>query len=428
MKNSLKNKFILITILSFTVLMMVVGAVGYTTVYKLVSEQEEEDMRKIVKMTMAEYDRIYPGEYGIQLNEDGTYIVYKGEEDISDDYVLLDSVKDNFEYDISLFCKNIRVLTTFEDENGDRLKTTKAATTVDQDVIDGAKAHFYSNVKIGDQSCFAYYEPIFLKDGTVYGMIGVCCPATTVHDGVIRAVSPLAVICAITAIFFCIISISFSKAIIKRFTALSKFMRSVANGNFMTPVDPVLNSDDELGEVCKDARRMQRNIQVLVEIDTLTKLNNRRYGGNRLKVVMKKAEESGMPFCVCIGDIDFFKKVNDTYGHDAGDEVLKAVASVLNANMKGKGFVARWGGEEFLIVYEMADLKPSVDALNDMLQEVRELEIVSGGITIKVTMSFGIIQGQGGWTEDMLLKAADDNLYYAKTHGRNQVYYGQSES
>ena len=142
---------------------------------------------------------------------------------------------------------------------------------------------------------------------------------------------------------------------------------------------------------------------------------------------MKKGEDSGMPFCVGIGDIDFFKKVNDTYGHDAGDEVLKSVAGVLNASMKGKGFVARWGGEEFLIVYEMADLMPSVEALNDMLQKVRDLEIVSGGTTIKVTMSFGIIQGQTGWTEDMLLKAADDNLYYAKTHGRNQVYYGQEE-
>ncbi|MBO6154492.1 MAG: diguanylate cyclase [Lachnospiraceae bacterium] len=427
MKNSLKNKFILITILSFTVLMIVVGVVGYTTVYKFVSEQEEEDMRKLVKMTMAEYDRIYPGEYGIQLNEGGSYIVYKGKADISDDYELLNAIKDNFGYDISLFCKNVRVLTTFEDENGDKLITTKAATAVDKDVVDGGKAHFYSNVKIGDENYFAYYEPIILKDGTVYGMIGVCCPATTVHDGVIGAISPLAGICAITAIFFCAISIRFSKAIIRRFTALSKFMRSVANGNFMTPVDPVLNSDDELGEVCKDARRMQRNIQVLVEIDTLTKLNNRRYGGNRLKTIMKKGEDSGMPFCVCIGDIDFFKKVNDTYGHDAGDEVLKSVAGVLNASMKGKGFVARWGGEEFLIVYEMADLMPSVEALNDMLQKVRDLEIVSGGTTIKVTMSFGIIQGQTGWTEDMLLKAADDNLYYAKTHGRNQVYYGQEE-
>ncbi|MBE5896552.1 MAG: diguanylate cyclase [Lachnospiraceae bacterium] len=427
MKNSLKNKFILITIVSFTVLVMIVGAVGYTTVYRLMSEQEETVMKNIVKMAVEEYDRIYPGEYGIQLNEGGSYIVYKGEADISDDYELLNAIKDNFGYDMSLFCKNVRVLTTFEDENGDKLTTTKAATAVDKDVVDGGKAHFYSNVKIGDESYFAYYEPIILKDGTVYGMFGVCCPATTVHYGAIRAVAPLALICAIMAIFFCAISIRFSKAIIRRFTALSKFMRSVANGNFMTPVDPVLNSDDELGEVSKDARRMQRNIQVLVEIDTLTKLNNRRYGGNRLKVIMKKAEDSGMPFCVCIGDIDFFKKVNDTYGHDAGDEVLKSVAGVLNASMKGKGFVARWGGEEFLIVYEMADLMPSVEALNDMLQKVRDLEIVSGGTTIKVTMSFGIIQGQAGWTEDMLLKAADDNLYYAKTHGRNQVYYGQEE-
>ena len=67
-------------------------------------------------------------------------------------------------------------------------------------------------------------------------------------------------------------------------------------------------------------------------------------------------KKSGIPFCVVLGDIDFFKKVNDTYGHDAGDEILKFVALELRRMMLGKGFATRWGGEEFLLVFDNMDI------------------------------------------------------------------------
>ncbi|MCR5145358.1 MAG: diguanylate cyclase [Lachnospiraceae bacterium] len=425
MKNSLKKKFIRITIASFSVMVIVVCLVAYTIVYSSMANQEKEVMKSLVSMVVGDYDETYPGEYGIKLNEDGTFNVYKGKSDISRTHDKMDEIKEDFDYDMSIFCKNIRVITSFDDENGEPLIGTKAATKVDVDVVEGGESCFYNNVKIGSKTYFAYYEPIILEDGTIYGMVGICCPAAPVQQSAFHVIIPLTFICIIMALFFCWVSIRFSNDILNRANALGKFMRSVADGNFLTPVDAVLNADDELGEITKDAKRMQRNIQVLVEIDTLTKLNNRRYGNNRLKLMIKKSQESNRSFCVCIGDIDFFKKVNDTYGHDAGDEVLKAVSKVLKEKMKGKGFVARWGGEEFLIVFEMMDLDDAVKSLNDILNQIRKLKVECNGNVITMTMSFGVIQGEPEFSGDELLKKADDNLYYAKSHGRNQVYSGR---
>lgn len=423
MKNSLKNRFIMITILSFGLLVLIVSVVGYTTVYHSMAEQEKIVMKSVISTVKSEYDKLYPGEYGIELKEDGTYYVYKGRSDISDNYDVINVVKQNFGYDMSLFCKNIRVLTTFQNDEGEPLVSTRSATAVDSDVVEEGKAHFYSNVRIGEQSYFAYYEPIILSDGRVYGMFGVCCPAASVQRSAFRVSAPLALICAVMAMIFCFISIRYSRAVVDRFTALGRFMSSVAEGNFLTEVDPILNSDDEIGHITVVAKKMQRDLQILVETDTLTKLNNRRYGGNRLRLVSRRAKESGMPFCVCIGDIDFFKKINDVYGHDVGDIVLKEVADVLKRHMVGKGFAARWGGEEFLLVYETVGLEQAIDSVQAIMDEIRAMRIESGEDVIRLTMSFGMVEGDAEISDDMLLKGADDNLYYAKNHGRDRMHY-----
>ncbi|MCF0130253.1 MAG: GGDEF domain-containing protein, partial [Pseudobutyrivibrio sp.] len=130
-------------------------------------------------------------------------------------------------------------------------------------------------------------------------------------------------------------------------------------------------------------------------------------------------------------DIDFFKKVNDTYGHEAGDDVLKAVTRIINDAVKTRGFVARWGGEEFLVVFENTDLETATKLLNKLLEKLRAEEIKSNtdkGIqTIKITMSFGVTPGGYEESNDSMLKRADGLLYQAKETGRNQVIAGDFE-
>ena len=126
------------------------------------------------------------------------------------------------------------------------------------------------------------------------------------------------------------------------------------------------------------------------------------------------------PFCVCIGDIDFFKKVNDTYGHAGGDIVLKSISNILREHMNTLGFVARWGGEEFLLVFDRMELDEAASSLQSLLDKIRHMEIDYDNCLIHVTMTFGIVSGAEG-DQDTLLRLADNKLYEGKAGGRNRI-------
>ena len=121
-----------------------------------------------------------------------------------------------------------------------------------------------------------------------------------------------------------------------------------------------------------------------------------------------------------LGDIDFFKKVNDVYGHACGDQVLIEISQIMKKNLKGKGFVCRWGGEEFLIVYRDHKVEKAVKELEKLLQEIRETEIEYQQEKVHVTMTFGMVQGTMD-TPDSMLSEADQKLYIGKQNGRNQI-------
>ncbi|MBP5152518.1 MAG: GGDEF domain-containing protein [Lachnospiraceae bacterium] len=139
-----------------------------------------------------------------------------------------------------------------------------------------------------------------------------------------------------------------------------------------------------------------------------------------LEKIQERASSTGEPFCLSIADIDFFKKVNDTYGHNAGDDVLRAVAGILKENMVGKGFAARWGGEEFMLVFDRLSSKQAVPVLEKALDDIRANTVETEGFEIKVTMTFGISDGSQGPIED-IVSVADEKLYYGKQNGRNRI-------
>ena len=170
------------------------------------------------------------------------------------------------------------------------------------------------------------------------------------------------------------------------------------------------------------------SLKKLVEKDPLTNLNNRRSGQIKMDQVRKKAAKYGTKYSVAIGDIDFFKKVNDTYGHDAGDAVLREVARILMDKMAGKGTVIRWGGEEFLFIFEECDMETARDHLWDILQTIRATQVDYDGQIIKFTMSYGVVRGNPARSSDEDIMAADELLYYAKEHGRNRVVSSKDES
>ncbi len=156
--------------------------------------------------------------------------------------------------------------------------------------------------------------------------------------------------------------------------------------------------------------------------DALTGLYNRRKGREVLNAIAENPAMAGN-CSVCIADIDFFKKVNDTYGHDAGDEVLRTLSGLFEKEMRRKDFVARWGGEEFLFVFLNCSGEEANDILEQLRRKVQETTIHAGEYQINVTMTFGLADFLPGEGIDETLKAADQKLYRGKQEGRNRIIY-----
>ena len=158
----------------------------------------------------------------------------------------------------------------------------------------------------------------------------------------------------------------------------------------------------------------------LAHKDPLTKLLNRRSMNELINERMEQLKKSGKRFTMILGDIDDFKKVNDTYGHDAGDQVLIAVADTISRFTSLEDAVCRWGGEEILILItdpiEMAAVKA------EKIRKAIEENVVNfEGRDIQITMTFGIAESIPGYKIEHLIQQADDKLYYGKKHGKNRV-------
>jgi diguanylate cyclase (GGDEF)-like protein/PAS domain S-box-containing protein len=151
--------------------------------------------------------------------------------------------------------------------------------------------------------------------------------------------------------------------------------------------------------------------------DSLTKLYNKAEFTNRIKSKIKSAQRYKEKFGFAIFDIDHFKKVNDTYGHKVGDDVLITLSNCLSQQIRDDDFLARWGGEEFVIIANYTTIQNLVLLVNKLQKAVSKINFAP----IKtVTLSFGLAVYKDGDTHDTLLKRADEALYMAKKNGRDR--------
>lgn len=156
--------------------------------------------------------------------------------------------------------------------------------------------------------------------------------------------------------------------------------------------------------------------------DPLTDIYNRRYLDFYIKNVKDEAKEFNTRFGILFFDIDHFKNINDTYGHNTGDEILKMVANTLKLNLRSEDIIGRWGGEEFIAVLKNV----TEDDLTHIAEKLRVLceastYMLKDKETIKVTVSIGGTLCQRDESIKDMIERADANMYYAKENGRNQV-------
>ena len=144
-------------------------------------------------------------------------------------------------------------------------------------------------------------------------------------------------------------------------------------------------------------RGMVTNAVELAITDPLTGLHNRRYLDSHLRSLVERSIEAGKPVAVLAFDLDFFKGINDTYGHDAGDDVLREFAHRLKKSVRGIDLVVRHGGEEFVVIMPETDLKLATKVADRLRRDVEhETFETRSGETIPVTVSVGVAEFQGG--------------------------------
>ncbi|MCR5796541.1 MAG: GGDEF domain-containing protein [Eubacterium sp.] len=170
-------------------------------------------------------------------------------------------------------------------------------------------------------------------------------------------------------------------------------------------------------------RAQNEQLLVMATVDPLTQLHNRRAMGDTLSKVSIESQESGEKYVLGIGDIDDFKQVNDTYGHDYGDSVLSAVASIISDNLPQGGYAARWGGEEFLFVLPASNLESGVRFADKIIESIRAYKFNKGDIEFGVTMTFGVSEGHPEDDIDRVLVNADKRLYHGKATGKNHTEF-----
>lgn len=387
-------------------------------------EEVSTEMETAANLCDSLLNSVYPGDYRLaETSVDGktAYSLYKGDSDITTAYELIDNIKSKTDMDVTIFYKDTRILTTITNWNGQRIIGTGAPQTVVTEVLEAGTPQFYDKVIINHSPYFAYYMPLYNSDGSAIGMLFVGKPTESVNNMITTSIMPIIIIGIISLAITGLFSFYYAKRIVSTLQKLKAFFAQVSSGNLnATPDSTILKREDEFSEIGQAALTMQRSLKTLIERDALTDLYNRRSCDKMLKETITRSRKNNLSFCVVLADIDHFKSINDTYGHESGDIVLQNVAKLLKTHIHKQGYVGRWGGEEFLMVYENCGLEQAKEQLGILQTIIRESSHQVNNHEIHVTITFGVICDSALEPHE-LIKKADENLYMGKANGRDCI-------
>ena len=187
--------------------------------------------------------------------------------------------------------------------------------------------------------------------------------------------------------------------------------------------EQLMKLNEQLKHEIYERQRMEKKLELLATHDALTGLFNRNEAERRINKDMALAVRYGHPISFFMVDIDYFKRVNDQYGHQAGDKVLRTLAHTINGTVRNTDYAARYGGEEFVVILPETAVSMAVIIAERLRKAVANLAIeIDGSETLKVTISVGVsAYPENGRTRTDLIKVADSALYTAKEKGRNRV-------
>ena len=404
-KTSLKHTLLKFSLVPVLVLGLVLTFISTRTLVQVTTEQVSQSLKVAARSVYNTYSLIAPGD---MYEKDG--MIYKGDVVLTGDYSIVDSLKESYGMDITLFYGDKRILTTLTDEKGKRMSGTSADGQVSHWVLENGKDYFSEKIKIGGKSYFGYYVPIYNKDGSVVGMAFASKTRASVMASVRNNVINSVAICVLVTIAALLCCIAASQKLVEALKSIMDYLGHLANSDFSTKMPiSVLRRKDEIGAMGSYAATVSCSLKDMITTDPLTGLLNRRACRSNLQKMIEQCRENRQQsLSVTIGDIDFFKRINDTYGHECGDMVLKSISNIFKKNM------------EFLLAFELP-LVQAQEKLEQIADEIKETAFAYEGETFSVSLTFGLTDVTGEQSLDEIVKEADDLLYRGKAEGRNRI-------
>lgn len=416
-REGIRKKLLGVVLFPVTVFGIIIVIFGMSMLYSSYTQGIRDELESTTNSMIDSLEFAIDGDYSFKDNS-----LYKGDLNITNS-TMLHSAKEISQIDTTIFWHDTRIITTLEDKQGVSAVGTKANPDVVQAVIGEGKNYYSDHLNLNGMEYVGYYTPLKNSDDTIIGMVFAGKSKSTFYNRLQGFLTGFLMVCMISIFIALALINSFSGKMVNDIDMINDFLKNISEGNLGSDLDERVQSrDDELGSIGLYAVKMRDNLKNMIERDPLTKLFNRRSVNNKLK----RLENNKSDFCIVMCDVDWFKKVNDTYGHEAGDYILVMVSNIIKKNVDGCGFAGRWGGEEFLLIYQLS-FEETLKKVEQIKETIEDFDFNYQNIIIKITMTFGIESENEENNYEKRIKKADDRLYIGKSSGRNIIVYKDNE-
>lgn len=400
-----------VTLLPIILLGTLIVISGMTLITGFYTQSIQDELISTTSVMLDSLDLTARGDYSY---EDG--ILRKGSVDLTNSTMLY-HVKETSDIDTTIFWKDTRVMTTVANEEGNLAVGTKASDEVVEAVLANGRNYYSNNLDVNGMTYIGSYMPLKNSDGTIVGMVFAGESKRSVYVKVSVILLSFALLAVFSIVIAFVLSRIYSRKMVSDIDRINRFIRSISEGDLTVSLnDKIIKREDEIGQIGRNTSKMKDDLRKLIETDPLTALYNRRSCDSMLRAM----EEAGEAFCIVMSDVDWFKKINDQYGHDMGDYVLTRISEMIRENVKGCGFASRWGGEEFLLIYKL-DLDTVKSKVEQLQVDIREHVFQYAGKQAKITMTFGIEASGHNQSYEKIIKEADRKLYAGKNSGRDKI-------
>lgn len=411
--NSIQKKLLFIGLLPILILTILIVSFGMILLYRSYTISIQDELESTTNVLIDCLDLTVAGDYYYEND-----ILYKGNLNITASTVM-NRVRERSGIDTTIFWHDTRVLTTVVNESGESATGTKASPEVVKEVLLEGRDYYSNDVDVNGMKYIGYYMPLQNSSQEVIGMVFAGQSRQQVYDKVFSVLTWFVLFSILAVLFAALLIRLFSQKMTADINGINEFLATIAKGDLTASLDEkIVQRGDELGTIGQYASKMRGDLKNLIENDPLTTLYNRRSCNNKLKTM----ENEKIDYSVVMCDVDWFKKINDNYGHDAGDHVLIKISQLILDNIKDCGFASRWGGEEFLLIYQL-DYDGTKARVEQLQKTIREYDFTYGDNEIRIRMTFGIEAGHKDESYEERVKRADNKLYIGKNNGRDQIVY-----